>query len=99
MIGGPGSGKGTQCEMIQIKYGYTHLSSGELLRSEVMSGSNRGSQLYKLMSTGEPVPDVIVDDLLAEAMVAKAASSKVKEKKRNENCQNNLFMQGSCFTE
>lgn len=63
--------------MIQIKYGYTHLSSGELLRSEVMSGSNRGGQLYKLMSSGESVPDVIVDDLLAEAMVEKAANSKV----------------------
>lgn len=34
-IGGPGSGKGTQCEKIVAKYGLTHLSSGDLLRAEV----------------------------------------------------------------
>lgn len=76
--GGPGSGKGTQCENIHIKYGFTHISSGDLLRADVMSGSVRGQQLYKLMSTGEQVPDEIVDDILAEGMVAKAAKSKVR---------------------
>lgn len=35
VLGGPGSGKGTQCERIVEKYGFTHLSSGELLRQEV----------------------------------------------------------------
>ncbi|CAJ1070642.1 hypothetical protein FQN60_008308 [Xyrichtys novacula] len=34
VVGGPGSGKGTQCEKIVAKYGYTHLSSGDLLRAE-----------------------------------------------------------------
>lgn len=48
--GGPGSGKGTQCDRITIKFDFTHISSGDLLRSEVMSGSNRGMQLYKLMA-------------------------------------------------
>ena len=38
-------------------------------RNEVMSGSKRGGQLYKLMSSGERVPNEIIDDLLAEAMV------------------------------
>lgn len=71
--GGPGSGKGTQCEMIHVKYGFTHISSGELLRKEVMSGSTRGGQLYKLMSTGETVPNHVVDDIILEAMVAKVA--------------------------
>jgi cytidylate kinase len=35
ILGGPGSGKGTQCEKIVAKYGFTHLSSGDLLRNEV----------------------------------------------------------------
>lgn len=35
VLGGPGSGKGTQCEKIVAKYGFTHLSSGDLLRNEV----------------------------------------------------------------
>ncbi|KAB0406877.1 hypothetical protein E2I00_002006, partial [Balaenoptera physalus] len=34
VVGGPGSGKGTQCEKIVQKYGYTHLSTGDLLRAE-----------------------------------------------------------------
>ena len=67
--GGPGSGRGTQCEKLVLKHKFKHLSSGDLLRHEVMSGSQRGGNLYKLMSTGEPVPNGIVNDLIAEAMV------------------------------
>ena len=55
-IGGPGSGKGTQCAKMVAKYGYTHLSSGDLLRDEVASGSERGNQLTEVMQRGELVP-------------------------------------------
>jgi len=48
ILGGPGSGKGTQCERITMKFGYTHISSGDLLRAEVMSGTNRGMQVTVL---------------------------------------------------
>ena len=54
--GGPGCGKGTQCEKIKAKYGYTHLSSGDLLREEVSSGSERGKQLNAIMEKGDLVP-------------------------------------------
>lgn len=74
VMGGPGSGKGTQCERITMKFAFTHISSGDLLRAEVMSGTKRGGQLYKLMASGETVPNEIVDDILAEAMVRKADS-------------------------
>ena len=40
--GGPGSGKGTQCSNIVEHFGFTHLSAGELLRSEIKSGSENG---------------------------------------------------------
>jgi len=71
--GGPGSGKGTQCEMIHGKYRYTHLSSGELLRDEVMTNSARGMQIFATMEKGILVPDEAVIDLLAEAMAKESS--------------------------
>lgn len=41
-VGGPGSGKGTQCSNIVEHFGYTHLSAGDLLRAEIKSGSENG---------------------------------------------------------
>uniref|UniRef100_A0ACB8F0D8 Adenylate kinase isoenzyme 1 n=1 Tax=Sphaerodactylus townsendi TaxID=933632 RepID=A0ACB8F0D8_9SAUR len=76
VVGGPGSGKGTQCERIVQKYGYTHLSTGDLLRAEVGSGSERGKKLSAIMEKGELVPLDTVLDMLKEAMIAKADSSK-----------------------
>eukprot|EP01026_Neomeris_dumetosa_P066337 TRINITY_DN6411_c0_g1_i2.p4 TRINITY_DN6411_c0_g1~~TRINITY_DN6411_c0_g1_i2.p4 ORF type:complete len:139 (-),score=13.58 TRINITY_DN6411_c0_g1_i2:51-467(-) len=40
VLGGPGAGKGTQCERIVSTYGWKHLSAGDLLRAEVASGSH-----------------------------------------------------------
>ena len=76
--GGPGSGRGTQCEKLALKHKLKHLSSGDLLRHEVMSGSQRGGNLYKLMSSGEVVPNGIVNDLIAEAMVKAATGADVR---------------------
>ncbi|RUS83726.1 hypothetical protein EGW08_008522 [Elysia chlorotica] len=76
VIGGPGSGKGTQCEKIVRKYGFTHLSSGDLLRAEVASGSERGKQLTSIMESGALVPLDTVLGLMKEAMLAYAPVSK-----------------------
>merc|ERR1712227_995426 len=76
VLGGPGCGKGTQCDKIVAQYGYTHLSSGDLLREEVASGSDRGKTLNAMMEKGDLVPLFVVLDLLAEAMLAKLAGSK-----------------------
>ena len=77
-LGGPGSGRGTQCEKVCLKHGdFVHISSGDLMKAEVMSGSARGAKLYQLMSSGEAVPNEIVTDILAEAMIRKAGGSKV----------------------
>jgi len=67
-MGGPGTGKGTQCEMIATKFGYSHLSSGDLLRNEIMANTERGMQLFGTMEKGNMVPNDEVITLLAEAM-------------------------------
>ena len=74
--GGPGSGKGTQCERIVKKYGYTHLSSGDLLREEVKSGSERGKNLNEMMQKGLLVPNQIVLDMIKDAMLKHIKTSK-----------------------
>ncbi|XP_072908888.1 adenylate kinase isoenzyme 5-like isoform X1 [Hemitrygon akajei] len=76
VVGGPGSGKGTQCEKVVQKYGYTHLSTGDLLRAEVSSGSDRGKALQAIMEKGELVPLETVLEMLKDAMIAKAGVSK-----------------------
>ncbi|CAL1287224.1 unnamed protein product [Larinioides sclopetarius] len=73
--GGPGSGKGTQCERIVQKYGFTHLSTGDLLRDEVNSGSLRGERLTDIMKKGQLVPNEEVLALLKEAMLKNLANS------------------------
>jgi len=76
VLGGPGCGKGTQCDKIVAKYGFTHLSTGDLLRDEVASGSERGKQLTAIMEKGELVPLDTVLGLLRDAMIKKAKTSK-----------------------
>jgi len=75
VCGGPGSGKGTQCERIVEKYGFTHLSSGDLLREAVSSGSPIGQELNALMQAGKLVPLETVLKLINDAMIAKSLTS------------------------
>ncbi|CAF2863901.1 unnamed protein product [Rotaria sp. Silwood2] len=76
VVGGPGSGKGTQCDRIVQRYGYTHLSTGDLLRAAVQSKSERGEQLNALMKEGKLVPMEAVLDLLKENIIKNADNSK-----------------------
>ncbi|XP_042896754.1 adenylate kinase isoenzyme 1 [Parasteatoda tepidariorum] len=75
VIGGPGSGKGTQCEKIVEKYGFTHLSTGDLLRAECASGSDRGTKLADTMKKGQLVSNDQVLTLLKEAIQKNLANS------------------------
>ncbi|XP_022017270.1 UMP-CMP kinase 3 isoform X2 [Helianthus annuus] len=47
VLGGPGSGKGTQCANIVEHFGYTHLSAGDLLRADIKSSSENGTMMVK----------------------------------------------------
>jgi adenylate kinase len=51
------------------RYGYTHISTRDLLRAEIRSGSERGIKIGKLLSNGLTVPNKCISDLIKEAMV------------------------------
>ncbi|XLS46527.1 hypothetical protein HN51_020885 [Arachis hypogaea] len=68
VLGGPGSGKGTQCANIVQHYGYTHLSAGDLLRAEIKSGSENGTMIQNMIKEGKIVPSEVTIKLLQRAM-------------------------------
>jgi len=57
LFGAPGSGKGTQSQLIVDTYGLQHLSTGDVLRAEIATGSELGKQIDALISEGNLVPD------------------------------------------
>lgn len=66
LCGAPGCGKGTQSEFIVDKYGLTHLSTGDLMRKEVASGSELGQLISSYTSQGQLVPDDVTIQLLEQ---------------------------------
>ena len=60
LFGPPGAGKGTQAQKLIEKYGLIHLSTGDLLRSEIANGTNLGLQAKAIMDRGDLVSDAIV---------------------------------------
>ncbi|XP_010269906.1 PREDICTED: UMP-CMP kinase 3-like [Nelumbo nucifera] len=68
VLGGPGSGKGTQCANIVEHFGFTHLSAGDLLRAEIKSGSENGTMIQNMIKEGKIVPSEVTIKLLQRAM-------------------------------
>ncbi len=60
LFGPPGAGKGTQAEFLIEKFGLVHLSTGDLLRSEIAASSPLGLEAKRFMDNGELVPDSVV---------------------------------------
>src|SRR5690606_4206001 len=63
-LGAPGSGKGTQAARVVKELGYQHLSTGDLLRNEIKSGSELGQRVTAIMEAGKLVDDATMMDLL-----------------------------------
>jgi len=68
VMGGPGSGKGTQCAKLVEQFGFVHLSAGDLLRAEVRSGSAQGREIASIIAEGKIVCSEITVRLLKQAM-------------------------------
>ncbi|MCA1776665.1 MAG: nucleoside monophosphate kinase [Loktanella sp.] len=68
ILGGPGAGKGTMCKLAQIQLGWTHLSTGDLLRTELKTEGPRAASIKSYIDAGTLVPDEIVVKLLKDAM-------------------------------
>lgn len=69
VLGGPGAGKGTQCQKIVDKYGFVHLSAGDLLREErSRAGSEFGDLIETYIKNGQIVPVEVTCSLLENAM-------------------------------
>jgi adenylate kinase len=63
-LGAPGAGKGTQAKRMAEDSGATHISTGDLLREEVKSGSALGIEAKGFMETGKLVPDQVIIDMV-----------------------------------
>lgn len=78
VLGGPGVGKGTQCSMLAQKYGFHHLSAGDLLRQERHSpGSEHGHLIDEVIRAGKIVPVEITLQLLRRAMASCQSSTDI----------------------
>ncbi|MGN6530433.1 MAG: adenylate kinase [Ginsengibacter sp.] len=68
LFGPPGSGKGTQSEKLIAKYHLRHLSTGDLLRSEISRKTPLGIEAKKFMDKGNLVPDEVVIGMINDAL-------------------------------
>ena len=68
VLGGPGAGKGTMCELAECQLGWTHLSMGELLRAERKASGPTAATIEEFMNAGKLVPNAIMVSLLENTM-------------------------------
>lgn len=70
LFGPPGAGKGTQSEKLIAKYGLVHLSTGDILRSEIARGTALGMEAKQIMDRGDLVSDEIVIGMIESKLDA-----------------------------
>ena len=65
IFGAPGSGKGTQSDFLIKKYGFGHISTGDVLRNEIKNGTELGKTAKGYIDNGQLIPDELMVSILA----------------------------------
>lgn len=81
MLGAPGAGKGTQAKMIADKYSVPHISTGDIFRANIKSGTQLGLEAKKFMDQGLLVPDELTVKILLDRVA-------------QEDCKNGYVLDG-----
>jgi adenylate kinase family enzyme len=68
LLGAPGSGKGTQADLLREKYGFVHISTGDILRKNLEEKTELGLCAEDFMNKGELVPDAVIIDMAKERL-------------------------------
>ena len=68
MLGGPGSGKGTQAALLAQQIGMPHVSSGDLFRDNIRRGTDLGKKAKKFMDQGALVPDDVTIAMISDRL-------------------------------
>ena len=69
LLGPPGAGKGTQARLLAKNYEIPHISTGEMLRQTVATGSPLGQEAGRSMAQGQLVPDPVILDIVHERLL------------------------------
>lgn len=72
ITGAPGSGKGTQSDLIVKQYGLHHISTGDMLRSQIAAGTPVGLEAKQIIAEGKLVPDQVMIEMLHDEVKAHA---------------------------
>lgn len=80
-LGAPGAGKGTQAKILAENRNLAHISTGDMLRQAVSTGSEIGKQVKSIMESGQLVPDEMIVTI-------------IKERIRQEDCQEGYILDG-----
>lgn len=69
LIGPPGAGKGTQCQLLAGLLRVPHLSTGEMLRAAVRAGTREGVEAARFMQSGQLVPDPLIVGMVSARLL------------------------------
>ncbi len=81
LYGAPGSGKGTQANLLRSRFGIPHIATGDMLRTEILVGTELGRKAQPIMAAGKYVPDEIMIGM-------------IRNRLRRTDCANGFIMDG-----